>query len=146
MMFRHQSLLIFFGVSLSTSYIEAFIPGTTGTSFIATSRCRPIFSEPEASTPAPVTEVETETEVKTETEVESVIETEVEFAAETTVESEAETEEAVAMDGEEKLKPRNRKRKERQNIAYVVNLSYGEFVFLTGCCFVISNSLLITHQ
>ena len=140
MMFRHQSLLIFFGVSLSTSYIEAFIPGTTGTSFIATSRCRPIFSEPEASTPAPVTEVETETEV------ESVIETEVEFAAETTVESEAGTEEAVAMDGEEKLKPRNRKRKERQNIAYVVNLSYGEFVFLTGCCFVISNSLLITHQ
>ena len=139
-MFRHQSLLIFFGVSLSTSYIEAFIPGTTGTSFIATSRCRPIFSEPEVSTPAPVTEVETETEV------ESVIETEVEFAAETTVESEAGTEEAVAMDGEEKLKPRNRKRKERQNIAYVVNLSYGEFVFLTGCCFVISNSLLITHQ
>jgi len=116
MMFRHQSLLIFLGVSLSTSYIEAFVPGTTGTSFLTTSKCRPIFSEPEASISAQVTEVETETEV------ESVAETEVEPAAETAVESKSDTEENVAMKGEEKSKPK--KKKERQHTAYVVNLSY----------------------
>lgn len=136
MMFRHQSLLIFLGVSLSTSCIEAFVPGTTGTSFLTTSRCRPIFSEPEASTSTPVTEVETETEVESvteteveaaaETEVEAEAETEVESADETAVEAAAETEEVVATDGEEKPKPKQKpkNRKDRQNTAYVVNLSY----------------------